>query len=299
MTVKVDAHSELMGAYPWGFTGVAPNASDNLADTAAFDGRALVFREQGKLPHPNAETHDWAALVGSDRRPAGGETGAGHRGDQGDNVCTAEEPPSQCDDGPFGKGQGGQLRYEVRVKGHDSETVWVAVAGSDKGLRRPRSGAGRRAVGPRPRAASARSTRARSSAAGRASRCRVTAGSQDGIDWSKQNLADSTQVAENLQIRHVDQGRQYPPPAGTVRHVRFRGAGWPDYPWIFGTDGEYTAFASVALGQFETSDGPHARAARHLRDRQRRLGQGRARDRHRRLDLVRRPTRTPGTPTRP
>ena len=33
--------------------------------------------------------------------------------------------------------------------------------------------------------------------------------------------------------------------------VRFIGAGWPDYQWLFATDGEYTAFASVALGQFE------------------------------------------------
>jgi hypothetical protein len=33
--------------------------------------------------------------------------------------------------------------------------------------------------------------------------------------------------------------------------VRFLGAGFPDYPWLFGTDGEYTAFASVGVGQFE------------------------------------------------
>ena len=75
VTVKVDAHSELLGAYPWGFDGVTPNASDNLADTAAFDGKALVFREQGKLPHPNAEAHDWAALVAADRDPVSGVTG--------------------------------------------------------------------------------------------------------------------------------------------------------------------------------------------------------------------------------
>jgi glycogen debranching enzyme len=68
-------------------------------------------------------------------------------------------------------------------------------------------------------------------------------------------------VAEDLQVRHVDQGRQYPQPAGTVDHVRFRGAGWPDYPWIFGTDGEYTAFASVAMGQFAAIKG-HLRALR-------------------------------------
>ncbi len=250
VTVKVDAHSELMGAYPWGFSGVTPNASDNLADTAAFDGRALVFREQGKLPHPNAETHDWAALVASDRRPAGGDTGAGHRGDQGNNVCTAEVPPSQCDDGPFGKGRGGQLRYEVRIKGRDSETVWVAVAGSDQGLQAARKEL--EAATSNPERALDRKIEAREEL-GRWSRVSLPGDRrlQDGIDWSKQNLADSTQVAENLKIRHVDQGRQYPPPAGTVRHVRFRGAGWPDYPWIFGTDGEYTAFASVALGQFE------------------------------------------------
>jgi hypothetical protein len=262
VTVKVDAHSELMGAYPWGFTGVTPNASDNLADTAAFDGRSLVFREQGKLPHPNAETHDWAALVASDRRPAGGETGAGHRGDQGDNVCKAEEPPSQCDDGPFGKGQGGQLRYQVKIKGHDSETVWVAVAGSDKGLSAAKG-----------ELASALSDPARALDRKIAARKRVADRTrlslpgdrrlQDGVDWSKQNLADSTQVAKDLKIRYTDQGKQYPTPAGTVPSVRWYGAGWPDYPWIFATDGEYTSYASVALGQFETSQ-DHMRALRDI-----------------------------------
>jgi hypothetical protein len=43
-------------------------------------------------------------------------------------------------------------------------------------------------------------------------------------------------------------------------------ASWPpgfqDYPWLFATDGEYTAFASVALGQFE----PIADHLRALRD---------------------------------
>ena len=45
-TVKlsVDAHSELMGQYPWGFTGVTPNASDNLPD-------------QGHLRRPEPRVH--------------------------------------------------------------------------------------------------------------------------------------------------------------------------------------------------------------------------------------------------
>jgi hypothetical protein len=258
--VAVDAHSELMGAYPWGFDNVVPNASDNLADTAAFDGRRLVFREQGALPHPNASEHDWAALVGSDREPVGGESGPGHRGDQGANVCSGEEPPSECDDGPFGDGQGGQLRYQVRVPAGATRTLWIAVAGSDEGL-----GAARRELERAlrdPAKAFERKVAARERL-GRYSRVSLPGDRrlEAGIDWGKQNLADATQAAEDLQVRHVNQGNDFPPPAGGVPFVRFRGAGWPDFPWIFGTDGEYTAFASVALGQFEpTMD--HMRALR-------------------------------------
>jgi hypothetical protein len=81
------------------------------------------------------------------------------------------------------------------------------------------------------------------------------------IRWSKQNLADSVQEAHDLRLRWVDAGRQFPPPEGTLDRARWLGAGWPDYPWIFGTDGEYTAFASVAMGQFDDIK-DHLRALR-------------------------------------
>ena len=45
--VKVDAHSELMTQYPWGFSGTVPNASDNAQDRGEYDGRRLVFRDTG------------------------------------------------------------------------------------------------------------------------------------------------------------------------------------------------------------------------------------------------------------
>src|SRR5256885_2122281 len=61
--LSVDAHSELMGQYPWGFDGVTPNASDNLPDKGRFDGRDLVFTDDGKLP--GAPEHHYAALVGT------------------------------------------------------------------------------------------------------------------------------------------------------------------------------------------------------------------------------------------
>jgi hypothetical protein len=264
VTVRVDAHSELLGAYPWGFTGVTPNASDNLADTASFDGSALVFREQGQLPHPNAETHDWAALVAANRDPSAGETGAGHRGDQGDNVCSAEEPPSQCDDGPFGKGQGGQLRYRLNLPAGATETLWVAVAGSNAGLADARRELA--AALANPQAELARKIQKREEIGAR-TQVSLPGDPQlaKGLDWAKQNLADSTQYAEDLRIRWVDQGRRYPPPAGSLDSARWVGAGFPDYPWLFATDGEYSAFPMVALGQFDAIK-DHMRALRDASD---------------------------------
>src|SRR6478672_3406657 len=64
LSLDVDAHSELMKVYPWGET--TPSQTDyNLADTVQADARGLLFREQGTPPVPNAEAHDYAAVVGS------------------------------------------------------------------------------------------------------------------------------------------------------------------------------------------------------------------------------------------
>ena len=264
--VMVDAHSELLGAYPWGFDNVVPHASDNLTDSAAFDGHALVFREQGKLPHENAEPHDWAALVAANRDPSSGVTGETHRGDQGDNVCRppAAPPPSECDDGPFGRGKGGQLRYELSVPAGGTQTLWVAVAGSDEGLPAARTELATALADPE--AALARKV-ARRERLGRRSRVTLPGDPQlaQGVDWAKQNLADSTQSSRDLEIRWVDQGKQFPPPAGELARARWVGAGFPDYPWLFGTDGEYTAFPMVALGQFRAIE-DHMRALREASD---------------------------------
>src|SRR2546430_3307767 len=72
------------------------------------------------------------------------------------------------------------------------------------------------------------------------------------VTWSKQDMADLTQQADNVNIRRTEQGTVYPPPAGFLPSIRFEGAGFPDYPWMFATDGEYTAFALAAAGQLDT-----------------------------------------------
>ena len=172
--------------------------------------------------------------------------------------------PSQCDDGPFGKGTGGQLRYSVELPAGGSKTVWVAVAGSDKGLAPARAELQKALDDPAGKLAAKIAAREKLDAYSKLS----LPGDQrlaQGIDWGKQNMADITQVAEDLQIRYVDQGKAYPQPQGTLAKARWIGAGFPDYPWIFATDAEYTSFASVTTGQFEAIE-DHMRALRDISD---------------------------------
>ena len=249
--VSVDAHSELMSAYPWGWT--SPNATTfNQPDSASASGGRLVFSEE----------RGWTAVVGARETPLDAATGAGFRGPQEPPVvCPADgAAPPRCDDSTAGKGAGGRLRYRLDIPSGGSVTLWIAVAGSEAG--RTAATSELDAALADPDAALASKTASREDVA---SRTVVDLPGdrllQEGIEWSKQNLADSVQAAENLQVRFTNEGRQYPAPSGTVPHMRFFGAGFPDYPWLFATDGEFTGFAAVAAGQFDTL-ADHLRALR-------------------------------------
>ncbi len=254
-TLTVDAHSELMGAYPWGFT--TPNQTQfNLPDTAAFNGNQLVFQENGTPPVANATPHSWAAVVGATGlTPASGTTGSAFRGPQDPPViCPASGPDLyRCDDTGFGKGAGGELTYNLKLHAKTSMTVWFTVAGSDQGL-------------------AAAQTEYQAASANPASELQTKIASRLALDsqtqvslpgdpmlaaavaWSKQNMADLTQQADNVNIRRTEQGTVYPPPVGFLPSIRFEGAGFPDYPWMFATDQEYTMFALLAAGQFATAE---------------------------------------------
>src|SRR3954452_5089138 len=196
--LTVDAHSELMGQYPWGFAGVTPNAQDNLPDRGRFNGRQLVFTDTGALP--GAAAHDYAALVGTNLAPESGDIGAQYWGPQPGHRCTgteagapAEPKPSACDDGPFGRGTGGELGYRLRLPAAGSRTVWLAVAGSDARL-----------PAARPELAKALRPPGRALRAKIAARLRLSAHTrldlpgdrlvQRAVEWGKQNLADLTQT---------------------------------------------------------------------------------------------------------
>jgi hypothetical protein len=275
VSLTVDTHSELLGAYPWGETNPS-QLQYNLPDSAAVRGGRLIFREQGTPPVPNALPHDWAAVVGaapgSPVSLTGASTGSDFRGPQDPPViCPASGPnappqPAQpCDDTAYGKGAGGELRYSLTVPANSTATAWFAVAGSDLGLRAAQSEFA--AVAGDPSGELSAKVAARQALAGK------TVVSlpgdrtlQHAIDWGKQNLADLTQDVgaprgQPLEIRETNAGTNYPPPVGTVPRMHFVGAGFVDYPWLFATDGEYTAFASVAVGQFPAIK-DHLRALR-------------------------------------
>ena len=268
-TLSVDAHSELMGQYPWGFGGVTPNASDNLADSGSYNGQNLVFTDNGSLP--GAPVHHYAALVGTSMTPDSGKIGSQFWGPQPGHRCTGTEPgapadpkPSACDDGPFGNGTGGELTYTLSLPAGGSKTVWLGVAGSDQGLAPAEQELSQVLQDPAGHLAAKIAHRNQL-----AQQTKLSLPGdplvQNAIDWGKQNLADLTQTAQNLQVRWTNQGKQFPASLGTVPEASWIGAGFPDYPWIFATDAEYTAFAAVSVGQFAAIE-DHLRALRDISD---------------------------------
>ncbi len=264
LDLSVDAHSELMKVYPWGET-TPSQTTYNLPDTGSVNGRNLLFRETGKPPVDNAEKHDYAAVVGSDLTPKNTDLGPDHRGPQDPAVtCPASGPnapeqPARCDDTAYGKGTGGRLTYSVDVPA-GGRTVWFAVAGSDHGVAEAKAEQAKALADP---ARLLRKTLAKRQALASNSRVDLPGDRllQDSVEWSKQNLAESVQESRHLAVRITHAGKEYPAPKGTVAKARWIGAGWPDYPWLFATDGEYSGFAAVAAGQFRAIE-DHLKALR-------------------------------------
>ncbi|MDQ6771733.1 MAG: glycogen debranching protein [Candidatus Dormibacteraeota bacterium] len=257
LQLKVDAHSELMSAYPWG--GTTPNQETyNLPDKGSVSDGRLVFREIGS-PAPG-QSHDWASIVG----PARGNSatlietavGPGFRGPEDPpTICPVSsspqpQPATPCDDTGYGKGTGGELRYQVQLRAHEASRLWFVVAGSDQSLADARTEFAGAAADPDALLAAKIHSRLDLAAFTRLQLPGDPTLAQ-GIDWSKQNLADLRQTARNLQVRVTNAGTKYPAPVGRLPEIAFVGAGYPDYPWMFATDGEYTAFADVAVGQFQ------------------------------------------------
>jgi len=257
VALKVHARSELMSTYPWGETKPYDQREFNLRDTATLAAGGLAFSDAGTSA-PEAGPHDWAAVVASSAAPVSGrvDPDGGFRGPQdpavmcGPSGPEAPKAPARCDDTAYGRGAGGELRYVVDVPAGGATTFWLGVGGSEAGVAGAQAELAAVLADPE---GALRARVAEREALARHTRLSLPGDPllARGIEWSKQDLAASVQTAEDLQLRAVRAGTRYGAPAGTLAGATWLGAGFPDYPWIFATDAEYTAFASVALGQFE------------------------------------------------
>ena len=112
-----------------------------------------------------------------------------------------------------------------------------------------------------------------------------------GIDWSKQNLADSVQEARDLEIREVNAGKNYPPAEGQARPRALRRRRLPRLPVAVRHRRRVHRLRLRRARPVRADQGAPARAAARVADHQRRQRQGRPRGDHRRLGLLRRQRR--------
>ena len=236
----VDAHSELMTQYPWGFAGTVAERERERARQ-----RRLRRAQRSCSATPGAAGRDRRPLLHGDRRlrprsawPA--TTGPGplrpvrRRAGAAPPTQTPAPMPSECDDGPFGHGTGGQLRYDVNVP---RRRLDHAVD------RRRRLGELGRRGAQRVRRADRRSRRASSRAKQRLARARSRAGRK--LDLPGDRAAAGLDRVGQAEPRRPHAGRRRTSTsAGPTRarsgrtratwpRIRWIGAGFPDYPWLF------------------------------------------------------------------
>jgi glycogen debranching enzyme len=247
--LTMDVRSEVMAAYPWSWT--RPSAKCfNQKDEANFDSQSqtLTFKE-GRKP--------WFATVGSSERPARRATGDQFWGpvtpDQQPEYYEYENPKdpnrdTSCADGP--RGTGGQLVWNLGVGGNQERTLWVAVGGSHSS----QSVAQQAVQGAlkNPDNLLAQKVQGRQALLDKTSVDLPDEDLEEAFDWGKLNMADLRITVKDMQVRDVNEGKAYPPPAATISSATGIGAGFPDYPWFFGTDGAYTAYPLLVSGQWDT-----------------------------------------------
>jgi glycogen debranching enzyme len=233
--LTMDARSEVMSSYPWGWT--TPNAKEfNGKDQGSYDPSTgtLTFQESGK---------PWYAAVRASVTPNQGVVNSASWG-----PVTEEERAGYLENG---NGTGGSLRWNLTVGGGQETTLWVAVAGSQTS-KSAATGALTTAL-KNPANLLTQKVAARQALLARTDVSLPDSTLEQAFDWGKLNMADLTRTVTDAKIRDVDEGRAYPAPVATIPKLTGIGAGYPDYPWYFGTDGAYTAYPLVASGQWDTA----------------------------------------------
>src|SRR5215218_2378034 len=242
INLTMDARSEIMAAYPWGWT--TPNAEQfNREDRANYNSTSgtLTFKENDK---------PWYAMVGASRQPSDGATGDRYWGP----VAPAQRPDyydygnDDTDDQP--EGTGARLRWNVDLRGGGEKTLWIAVAGSHRSSAEATGALGTALNNPA--GLLSQKVNSRLALLNKTDVNLPDSTLQAAFDWGKLNMADLRITVKDMKLRDVDEGNRYPPPVKTISSATGIGAGFPDYPWYFGTDGAYTAYPLLVSGQWDT-----------------------------------------------
>ena len=235
--------SEILPAYPWSET--KPYTSDDLdqKDKVSFDPlvTGLSFSEPGR---------PWHALV------AGRTTESGPQ----DTVDFVGADFSS-NTGDLGKKASGRLNWRLTIAPGSKVKIWLAVAGTHIskfeaylallfGLSHPDDLLADK-ISERLQVLSKSDAKIPDPVV------------QAAFNWAKLNLADMRRTVFEAEIRDVNVGNAYPPPLARFPILSGFGAGYPDYPWYFGTDGSYTVFPLVAVGQWEAAK-DHLRTIREV-----------------------------------
>ncbi|MBV9488612.1 MAG: hypothetical protein JO069_02660 [Verrucomicrobia bacterium] len=234
--LTLETVSDLISAYPWS-TYTKPTADQvRQPDRGSFEPlcSGLLFK--------STDGSRCALVSGSPQVLAGPDSAR----------FTGASLPSPAAAPPFLRALG-QLSWQVRISADHELKIWFSITGPDP-LEAYSTNA---AALLQPEALLRRKLLERDALLNQ-SRAEIPDGLlQAAFDWAKLNLAEMRRVVTNVAIRDTQggtlQGAIYPPPLATFASLSGFVAGYPDYPWYFGTDGAYTVFPLVAAGQFEAA----------------------------------------------
>ncbi|MGC1296278.1 MAG: hypothetical protein WA869_14680, partial [Alloacidobacterium sp.] len=235
-TLAIQAESELIPAFPW--SGTTPTSESlHLPDQVSCDSTlgALQFFQPAQ---PKLSRLAWYALVSAALDPHDRQTGFQSLG--------AIFPPNISKH----NGATGALSFQVNLKGKSSTTVWFAIAGSN--VNKAKASAALMMGLASPDELLSDKISSRQQVLSQAQIQVPDADIQAAFDWGKLNLADMQRTVRDMMVRDTMEGTVYPSPLTPSFPVLSGfGAGYPDYPWFFGTDSAYSTFSLSAIGQWQ------------------------------------------------
>lgn len=232
--------SQLLCAYPW--SDSKPNATEHndhdRATYSAAHGRINIRRDD----------QPWQALIGSSIAPNLGSTGDHLWGP------VPEEQRAQYSQSAYGTGA--ELRWELPLRSGAEQTLWVVVAGAHTSAQSAEDALQRALADPSGLLCA--KIRERTALLAHTQLTLPDRQLSDALLWATLNMADLRRNVTDVQIRDVNEGKDYPAPVARLPELHGVGDGFPDYPCFYGTGSGYIVYPLVASGLWES-------AAAHLR----------------------------------